>query len=332
MTRGRKPLPPVIDQEAPAATPEVVAAIEHDLRESAAYPAALAEIKENAVALAKQLNYEGALTTESLEEEIKFYQRRSVEAVLETGKRLLLLKEVTGHGLFAERLDCLGIGHSLANKLMASTLKFSNSESTTILTLPNINQGKLLELLVLDDGEIEELSSGNQVRGIVLDDVDCMSVSELRRALRQEKANKEAEVAKAKATVSGDLAAKDKMIAAKSARIAELVDEKNKLECFTVDERSKFLEARLTAYVLDAVAYLMPVRQVVFEIRSLENAPYGLYVAMQGALDRIVAETMSIAADFGIQLNLSPDLTEEFTDDPNAGEPLGDITAVEIEQ
>ena len=41
--------------------------------------------------LALSLGYEGALTVGALEDEIRFYQRRSVEDVLELGKRLLLL-------------------------------------------------------------------------------------------------------------------------------------------------------------------------------------------------------------------------------------------------
>lgn len=320
-TRGRKTLPSVIDQ-APALAPETVAAIEHDLREADAYPVALAAAQENAVALAKELNYEGALTSESLEEEIKFYQRRSVEAVLEMGKRLLLLKEVTGHGNFVERIEGLGIGYKMAAKFMASTLKFSKVSSTRLFELPNLNQGKLLELLVLDDGEIEALNSGDEVRGIQLDDVDCMSVSELRRALRKEKADKEAEVAKVKSSVSGELAAKDKLIADKSRRIAELVEEKNRAECLTDDERHTDLERQLMNDTLLATGSLLPIRKAAHEIRSLEKCPQGLYVALQGALDRVIAEAMSIAADYGIQLNFAA-AADDFNDDPNAGEDFG---------
>lgn len=213
-TRGRKPMPSAI--QPPVEVNEAI--VRADLDADATYQSMVARVEQNAVALAKELDYTGALTVESLEEEIKFYQRRSVEAVLETGKRLLLLKEVAGHGGFMERLDCLGIGQSLANKLMSATLKFSNSESTTILGLPNLNQGKLLELLVLDDGEIEALNTGEEIRGITLDDVDCMSVSELRRALRLAKADQDAR-----------LAGKDKLLADKTLKIENLGKELDEL-------------------------------------------------------------------------------------------------------
>lgn len=327
MTRGRKPLQPEINT-----TETHNDLIQADLAVADAYPVALAAIQENAVALAKELDYDGALTVESLEEEIKFYQRRSVEAVLEMGKRLLLLKEVAGHGGFIGRLEGLGIADRMAQKLMAATLKFSNTPSTALLTLPNINQGKLLELLALDDGEIEALNSGDEVRGIKLDDVDCMSVSELRRSLRQTRADKDADVARAKANVSGELAAKDKLLADRAKRIADLVEEKNRREHLTEDENHSELEQRLTQHALIAVGALAPVRQAVHNIRSLERCPQGMYVALQGALDRVIAEAMSIATDYGIQLNLTAWSDDELgLDDPNAGEVFTSGMPVTVE-
>lgn len=315
MTRGRKPLPSSIH---PLAINEDL--IRSDLAQINQLPALEKQIEDNALALAKELAYDGALTIESLEEEIKFYQRRSVESVLEMGKRLLLLKEVTNHGHFIESIDRLGIGERMAQRFMTSTLKFSKASSTTLLGLPNLNQGKLLELLVLDDSEVESLDQGGTIRGITLDDVDCMSVSELRRALRQEKADKEAEIAKAHSRVSGELAAKDRLIADGKKRIADLVEEKNRSECMTDGERVTELERRLTEHTLVAVGAMIPVRKSVHAARSLDHCPQGLYVAMQGALDRVIAEAMSIASDYGIQLNLTQWPEEDDLGDPNQGE------------
>ncbi len=249
--RGRKPLPSAVAPAIELNEDQVRA----DLQAADALPGMLAAIEQNAQALAKELAYEGALTVESLEEEIKFYQRRSVEAVLEVGKRLLILKEVAGHGHFAERLNGLGIGYELAKKFMGATKKFQIGSRLPILSLPNLNQGKLLELLVLDDGEIEALNAGDEVRGIQLDDVDCMSVSELRRALRQEKTDKEAQIAKAKAEVAGQLAAKDKLIAEKQIKInnqcKELDDLGRKVRFVataTPDERYEGIRTELLGY------------------------------------------------------------------------------------
>lgn len=178
MTAGRKPIE-FVPQDKPVVDGELI------MGEFARQVKADSEAQANAVALAKELNYDGALSVAGLEEEIRFFQRRSVEAVLETGKRLLLLKEVAGHGNFMARLEVLGIGQSLANKFMSATLKFSNSYSNTNLSLSNIGQTKLLELLVLDEGEIEALNNGETVRGIVIDEIERLSVSELKTKLRE---------------------------------------------------------------------------------------------------------------------------------------------------
>lgn len=149
------------------------------------------EASENAIAVARQVGYDGSLTVGALEDEIRFYQRRSVEACIELGKRLLVLKELTPHGEFAQRAELLGLAPRMAQKFMAATLKFANANSNSLLKASG-TQSKLLELLVLDDGEISALESGETVRGIDLDKIETMSVSELKKALREAEADKQA--------------------------------------------------------------------------------------------------------------------------------------------
>lgn len=269
--------------------------------------------QENALALAVQLGYDGALSVSGLEDEIKFFQRRSVEAVLETGKRLLLLKEITGHGGFMERLSALGIGQALANKLMSATLKFSNSSSTTNLTsLPGMNQTKLLELLVLDESEIEALDQGETVRGMKLDDVDCMSVSELRRALRVAKVEHEAA-----------LAAKDAVVTAKNKKIDELVSIQGDKARQTNMERQLSLEEDLNRDVLHTVSSVLAVRNRIHDICSTDDLPRSMWAAMSGALNRVITEVTTVASDYGIALELGLDYALSELPDPNEGEEVG---------
>lgn len=209
MSRGRKPTSTAVEQVGPeftGATPTDMAEQERRVNR------ALAESHDNAHALAAQLGYEGGLSVGALEDEIRFYQRRSVEAVLELGKRLLILKELTPHGEFKQRIELLDISYQMASKFMVSTLKFSKVSSTRLLTAAS-SQTKLLELLVLDDGEIEALESGASVRGITLDDVDTMSVKELRAALREAKE---------------DIEAKERLLGEKNAKIDELASRTDK--------------------------------------------------------------------------------------------------------
>jgi hypothetical protein len=149
------------------------------------------QAQENAVVVAQQVGYDGPLTVGGVEDGIRFYQRRTVDACIELGKRLLVLKELTPHGEFQQRIELLGIGYQSAKKFMAATLKFSKGYSNTLLKAAG-TQTKMLELLVLDDGEIEALETGDTVRGITLDRIETMSVSELKKALRDAKATADA--------------------------------------------------------------------------------------------------------------------------------------------
>jgi hypothetical protein len=281
-------------QDKPAIDGELLA------RDMATQIASITAGHDNAVALAKQLNYEGALTVGGLEEEIKFYQRRSVEAVLETGKRLLLLKEITEHGGFMASLEGLGISQGLANKFMSATVKFSNSSTSTILTLPNINHSKLLELMVLDEGEIEALAEGNTVRGLKLDDVDCMSVSELRTALR-----------KAKREQDEEAATRAEMLRRRDERINRLEEENARLTAEPKPPRTPAMEEEERLRFMTDHG-LMLVREIEVGLRShfalIDKLfpegvrPNHVQLAQQQAVSQVIQAARVLAGDYGILL------------------------------
>lgn len=121
-------------------------------------------------------------------EECRFFMSQSAEAMLELGKRLLQMKEVEPHGEFMDCLRAVGIEQSIANHIMRAALKFSSNSPT----FANLGRSKLYELAFLDDQEIKELAEGGTVAGLQLDEIDRMSVRELRAALRDARAEKEA--------------------------------------------------------------------------------------------------------------------------------------------
>lgn len=170
---GRKPLAPA-EQRGPefvGATPADMAAQEAGARN------ALAVVEANAAVLAQQLGYEGALTVGTLEDEIRFYQRRTVEALLETGKRLLLLKEMTPHGEFQQRVEMLGFADRTARRFMQAAAKTAKSATVAVLATQVKNQKAFLELVTHDDDVLENLQE--------MDDIDRLSASQLRERLRQ---------------------------------------------------------------------------------------------------------------------------------------------------
>lgn len=147
-----------------------------------------------------------------IQRDISANMRRSVEACLEVGRGLIVLKQACVHGQFQVRLNALGIDHTVAKRFMQAAAKFSNGASTHLLNAAG-NQTKLLELLVLDDDQTEELGKTGQTGSLTLDDVACMSVKELRDALRKERETRKAEKDKLAATHKADMQARDRLVA-----------------------------------------------------------------------------------------------------------------------
>lgn len=296
---------PVIDTSAGDSLPQLAA----HLRETQA----------NAVALAQQLGYEGALTVPGLEDEIRFYQRRSMEAVLELGKRLLLLKQVSEHGEFIPSLERLGIGRSLANKLMAATWKFANADSNPLLALPGLTQTKFLELAILDYGEIEALADGESVLGLTLDDIDCMSVSEMKTAIRKAKREQEEEKA-----------AQEEIKRRRDERVNALEEEVARLT--SIPKTPAMIEEEQIGHVM-AQSQLV-VREIEAGLRGqlakLERLfddgvqPNHVRLAQQQAVTQILQAARVLAGDFGITLKLEDQEPQQLLWLKNAETLFGD--------
>lgn len=169
-----------------------------------------AEMLDNAESVALQLSYDGEVSISELESGIRFYQRRTAEAFLELGKRLLILKELTTHGEFATKVESLGFSQRSARRFMQAALKFSKSANLAVIAEKIGTQSKLLELVTIDDDELEALASGETVRGIELDDLDTLTASELKAKLKETQQNYEAQgkVLADKSALADDLATK----------------------------------------------------------------------------------------------------------------------------
>lgn len=173
--------------------------------------------EENVRAIAAQLGYQlpaDCADPDLIQRDIAANMRRSVEACLEVGRGLRVLKEACEHGQFIARLEVLGLDRVVAWKFIQAAQKFSNVSSTKHLTKAIGNQTKLFEMLVLDDEQIEELELTGQTGELKLDDIATMSVKELRAALREERAEH-----KANKTVLDETTQKLNQLKAKQARV-----------------------------------------------------------------------------------------------------------------
>lgn len=149
-----------------------------------------AQLETNVRAVAAQIGYQlpaDCTDPDLIQRDISANMRRSVEACLEVGRGLAVLKAACGHGNFMARLDVLGIDKYVASRFMQSATKFSKLPSNATLTKAIGNQTKLFEMLVLDDEQIEELELTGQTGDLHLDEIATMSVKELRAALREAK-------------------------------------------------------------------------------------------------------------------------------------------------
>lgn len=169
-----------------------------------------AERASKAIAIAQQLGYEGSMTVGAIEDEIRFYQRRTVEAILETGKRMLVLKELTPHGEFAQRVEMLGFSYRTAARFMQAAAKTSKSANLALLSSQVKSASAFLELVTHDDDVLQGLQE--------MDDFDRMSASELRRVARE---------------MEADLKAKDEVMAGKDRKINELARKAKKFDVHT---------------------------------------------------------------------------------------------------
>lgn len=186
MSAGKKPTPAAVSKEAVID----VGAVQKDFQTSHELALANAQHESAVRAMAERVGYQLEATDPDLiQRDVATYMRRSVEACMELGRGLCVLKTACGHGNFVARLGVLQLDVDLARRLMQAAVKFSNNAAPRLLKAAN-SQSKLLELLVLDDEQIEEFELLGESGELDLDDVATMSQKELRAKLREARQEK----------------------------------------------------------------------------------------------------------------------------------------------
>ena len=258
------------------------------------------------------------MTVGALEDEIRFYQQRSVEAVLELGKRLLILKEITPHGEFTKRIEMLGISKRTAQRFMSVVLKFS--KTTTLSLLEKSGSGsKLLELMVLDDDDIDVIDQGGSIGDVNLDSIETMSVRELKKALRDAKS---------------DIEAKEQVIKTKDQKTNELLEENTKLKSpAQIKKRAETEQQQLAKKALEeisAACLKMHNDTVRFtnEINSVIDAieEHGLYDIQEQLEANVIATFQQIAqtsVTLGVQIDFEAMVSPSWMADDSNKDGMG---------
>ena len=175
--------------------------------------------------------------------ETRFYMAQSAEAMLEAGKRLVILKENEPHGDFTNILENdLGLAPQVARRMMQASVKFlgNGDDQPKRSALSVLGKTKLYELMVLDDEELDALADGGTVAGATLDDIDRMTSRELKAALREARETN---------------AAQQRVLADKNEKIDSLstkLEKKSRIQPPKPDEEVKKLRAEVTTLAVEA--------------------------------------------------------------------------------
>ena len=227
-------------------------------------------------ALATQMGYTGGLSVGALEDEIRFYQQRSCEALLESGKRLLLLKEITPHGEFSQRVEMLGFSERTAQRFMQAASKTSKSANLAALSAQVKSASVFLELITHDDDVIENLAE--------LDDFDRMSASQLRAKAREMAAEKDAV---------------EEVLAAKNASMDKLRAQLKRIDKLPPDEALANLQKEATAIMNDALGAVRGgMRQALIALKNHGDDDHSLFMA--GLVGQVQADLAALREEFNL--------------------------------
>lgn len=163
--------------------------------------------------------------------------KRGCEAFLRAGRLLAVARDCALHGEWTGILQRLGLEPRQAQRMIEAARRVTalpNASRATDLVAAAGTQSKLIELLSLPEDQFAELADKGATNGLDLDDLADMTRDELRAAVRELRADKEA----------------------KDQRISKLSDDVNKVEekltkaqrkwkAATPDDQQVILEQRI---------------------------------------------------------------------------------------
>ncbi len=254
-------------------------------------------------ALAERLGYQGHLTVGGLEDEIRFFQRHTVQALLETGKRLLLLKEMTAHGEFLERIELLGFAERSAHRLMSSAAKASKSATVAGLAGKVKSMAVLMELFTHGDDVVESIAA--------MDKFAVMSLSQVQAAARE---------------LEADAIAQVKVLDDKNRRIDKL---SRHIAKATPDEVLQELHKEAGNFGLEAAGIVRgSLRQAFIAIRNHGESAEAHDMFLAGLLGQVVADVRLVREEFNLpdvstvaELQLAREVDQWYVPAADAAKP-----------
>lgn len=234
----------------------------------------------------------------------RFAVRQTMEGMFELGRALIIIKEHTPHGRFAEIAEKeFGLGRRESQRLMNATLRFIDPKMKQVQSkLMTLGKSKLLELLVEDDDTLLELAEGGEVNGNTFDDVDRMTVKELRVALRESRETAEA---------------KDKVIADKNKKVDELAEKLSKKQTGVKEPKPADVGIELTMQLgsleVGIRSQISRLREM-FEQMAAHGEAHGFdhRAKMVGTLNQIILDCEQLRESYALPTEAPTDNVPEW--------------------
>ena len=230
--------------------------------------------------------------------------RQTMEGMFELGRALIVLKEHTEHGRFRDIVGKeFGIGRNETARLIAATQRFATPQMQKAAPkLMDLGKSKLLELLVEEDVTLVGLAEGEEVNGMTLDDVDRMTVRELRVALRESRETAEA---------------KDKVIADKNKKVDELAEKLAKKHTGVREPKAEDVGSELA---MQLSSLEVSIRSQVSRLKDLfdqlnaHSEAHGIshQAKMVGTLNQIILDCNGIRESYALPMEAPQDETPEW--------------------
>lgn len=152
---------------------------------------------------------------------IRRYAAESATRLVQIGCMLIQIHERETLDGYRDILERIGIGERFAQRARQAAVKLRDRK-----TILQLGVSKALELMTEDDADLDALEAGGALFGATLDDIDRMTVRELKETLRTERREH-----------ADEKTADEEIIRTKDERINKLMRSKRKLE--TSDARAQ---------------------------------------------------------------------------------------------
>ncbi|MBN8714393.1 MAG: hypothetical protein J0H50_10550 [Xanthomonadales bacterium] len=215
---------------------------------------ALKKIAANVSAVEETLGIVMPYHVESYVARIRLNMQETGQRLIEIGVMLAEIREREDPTTYRGVLDRLDLSERFARRAIQTAVKVQG-----LPKLQTLGSSKVLELLSEDDDTLDALEHGGTLAGLTLDEVDSMSVRELKATLRAERAERQDE----KSTDEEIIRAKDERIN-KLTRDKRRGSDANKLRAAAEDILRDADEA-----VVEAASHIARLRKAFGDVEQL---------------------------------------------------------------